>query len=86
MNSLIQCARNGVSTDNTEIYVTHFPCYNCAKALVQAGIKRINYYFDYHDSPLAIALFKDCGVPYEQIKIDRKYVEQLAHKLEEAEN
>ena len=86
MNSLIQCARNGVSTDNTEIYVTHFPCYNCAKALVQAGIKRINYYFDYNDSPLAIALFKDCGVPYEQIKIDRKYVEQLAHKLEEAEN
>lgn len=86
MNSLIQCARNGVSTDNTEIYVTHFPCYNCAKALVQAGTKRINYYFDYHDSPLAIALFKDCGVPYEQIKIDRKFVEQLAHKLEEAEN
>ncbi|WEV36710.1 deaminase [Lactobacillus sp. ESL0677] len=86
MNSLIQCARNGVSTDNTEIYVTHFPCYNCAKSLVQAGVKKVNYYFDYHDSPLAIALFKDCGVPYEQIKIDRKYVEQLAHKLEDAEN
>ncbi len=86
MNSLIQCARNGVSTDGTEIYVTHFPCYNCSKALVQAGIKKINYYFDYHDNPLAISLFKDCGVPYEQIKINRKYVEQLAHKLEEAEN
>ena len=63
MNSLIQCARNGVSTDDTEIYVTHFPCYNCAKALVQAGVKKINYYFDYNDSPLAIKLFKDCGVP-----------------------
>lgn len=86
MNSLIQCARNGVSTDNTEIYVTHFPCYNCAKALVQAGIKKINYYYDYNDSPLAIKLFKDCEVPYEQIKIDRKYVEQLAHKLEDTEN
>lgn len=86
MNSLIQCARNDVSTDDTEIYVTHFPCYNCAKALVQAGVKKINYYFDYNDSPLAIKLFKDCGVPYEQIKIDRQYVEQLAHKLEDAEN
>ena len=86
MNSLIQCARNGVSTDGTEIYVTHFPCYNCSKALVQAGIKKIYYYFDYHDNPLAISLFKDCGVPYEQIKINRIYVEQLAHKLEEAEN
>lgn len=86
MNSLIQCARNGVSTDHTEIYVTHFPCYNCAKALVQAGIKKINYYFDYHDNPLAIELFKDCEVPYEQIKINRNYVEQLAHKLEDVEN
>lgn len=86
MNSLIQCAKNGVSTADTEIYVTHFPCYNCAKALVQAGITKVNYYFDYHDNPLAIALFEDCGVPYEQIKIDRKYVEQLARKLEDAEN
>lgn len=86
MNSLIQCAKNAVSTDKTEIYVTHFPCYNCTKALVQAGVRRINYYFDYHDNPLALQLLKDCEVPYEQIKIDRQYVESLAHKLEEDEN
>lgn len=82
MNCLIQCAKNGVSTDHTEIYVTHFPCYNCCKALLQAGVYRINYYFNYRDNPLAIELLKNCGVPYEQIKIDRKYVESLAHKLE----
>ena len=81
-----EAARLGVSTDDTEIYVTHFPCYNCCKALVQAGIKKINYYFDYRDNPLALKLLHDCGVPYEQIKIDRKYVEGLAHKLEEDEN
>lgn len=40
MNAIIQCAKFGVSTENTEIYVTHFPCYNCCKALVQAGIKK----------------------------------------------
>ena len=86
MNSLIQCAKNGVSTAGTEIYVTHFPCYNCTKALVQAGVKRINYYFNYRDNPLAMKLLQDCGVPHEQIKIDRKYVESLEHKLEEDEN
>lgn len=86
MNSLIQCAKNGVSTDNTEIYVTHFPCYNCTKALVQAGVKKVNYYFNYRDDPLAKQLLDNCGVPYEQIKIDRKYVESLARKLEEDEN
>ena len=86
MNAIIQCAKFGVSTDGTEIYVTHFPCYNCCKSLLQAGIKKINYYFDYRDNPLAMKLLHDCGVPYEQIKIDRKYVEGLAHKLEEDEN
>ena len=25
MNALIQCAKEGISTKNTEIYVTHFP-------------------------------------------------------------
>lgn len=83
MNTLIQCAKTGVSTDNTEIYVTHFPCYNCTKALVQAGIKKINYYYDYHDSPLAVQLLEETKVPVEQIKIDRKYVDGLAHILDD---
>ncbi|MGO2673530.1 MAG: deoxycytidylate deaminase [Lactobacillus delbrueckii] len=83
MNSLISCAKNGVSTDDMEIYVTHFPCYNCTKHLLQAGVIKINYYFDYHDSPLAIQLLRDSGVPYEQIKLDRQFVEELAHKLED---
>ena len=83
MNSLISCAKNGVSTDDTEIYVTHFPCYNCTKHLLQAGVIKINYYYDYHDSPLAIQLLRDSGVPYEQIKLDRQFVEELAHKLED---
>ncbi|MCT7831605.1 MAG: competence protein ComE, partial [Lactobacillus crispatus] len=47
---------------------------------------KINYYFDYRDNPLAMQLLHDSGVPYEQIKINRKYVESLAHKLEEDEN
>ncbi|GFZ26888.1 deoxycytidylate deaminase [Lactobacillus corticis] len=83
MNSLIQCAKNGVSTSDTEIYVTHFPCFNCTKALIQAGVKKINYYYDYRDNPLAIQLLKDSGVPYEQIKLDLKYVDSLYHKLED---
>lgn len=83
MNALLQCAKQGIPTDGTEIYVTHFPCYNCTKSLLQAGVKKINYYFDYRDNPLAIQLLKDCHVEYEQIKIDRKYVKDLEQKLEE---
>lgn len=86
MNCLIQCAKNGISCGGCEIFVTHFPCYNCTKALLQAGIKKINYYFDYRDNPLAIQLLHDCQVPYEKIEIDRKYVAELEEKLEQDEN
>lgn len=86
MNTLIQCAKNGVSTSDTEIFVTHFPCYNCTKCLLQAGVKKINYYYDYWDNPLAIDLLQKCGVSYEQIKIDRKYITGLVDELEQKQN
>lgn len=82
MNTLIQCAKNGVSTSDTEIFVTHFPCYNCTKCLLQAGVKKVNYYYDYRDNPLAMDLLRRCGVSYEQIKIDRKYIAGLVDELQ----
>ena len=66
MNALIQCAKEGISTNNTEIYVTHFPCINCTKALLQAGIKKITYKASYHPHPFAIELLKAKQVPYVQ--------------------
>ena len=66
MNALIQCAKEGISTNNTEIYVTHFPCINCTKALLQAGIKKITYKANYRPHPFAIKLLEDKGVPYYQ--------------------
>lgn len=41
MNALLQCAKFGVPTDRAEIYVTHFPCLQCCKSLIQAGIKAV---------------------------------------------
>ena len=66
MNALIQCAKEGISTKNTEIYVTHFPCINCTKALLQAGVKKITYKADYRPNALAIELMKQKGVDYIQ--------------------
>lgn len=54
MNALIQCAKEGISTNNTEIYVTHFPCINCTKALLQAGISKITYKTAYRPHPLPL--------------------------------
>lgn len=81
MNTLIQCAKNGITTENTEIYVTYFPCFNCTKCLVQAGIIKINYYYDYHDNPLTLKLLHEAKVSLEQIHIEREYVDGLENNL-----
>ncbi|MBE6864068.1 MAG: dCMP deaminase family protein [Ruminococcus sp.] len=52
------------------VYVTLFPCNECAKAIIQSGIKRVVYYDNKYadsDSTKASAfLFKMCGVTFEE--------------------
>jgi len=42
-NAIIQAALHGVSIKNSTCYVTHFPCINCTKQLINAGITRLVY-------------------------------------------
>src|SRR6266446_8909613 len=50
MASLMDAARRGVSVDNLTIYVTTFPCHNCAKHLIAAGIRKVVYLEPYPKS------------------------------------
>nr|WP_066194198.1 ComE operon protein 2 [Gracilibacillus phocaeensis] len=74
MNALLQCAKFGASTEGAEIYVTHFPCLNCCKAIIQAGIKTVYYAEDYKNHPYAIELFKEVGVYTEKVELDHTYI------------
>lgn len=49
INCIVQAARMGISIDNSVIYVTHKPCHNCCKAMINAGIKIVYYDIDYSD-------------------------------------
>ena len=40
-NAIVQAAKNGISINNSEIYVTASPCYNCFKLIANSGIKTI---------------------------------------------
>lgn len=41
-NAIYNCARHGVSIEGTTIYITPFPpCADCARAIIQSGIKRV---------------------------------------------
>lgn len=40
---IASAARNGISLENAVLYATTFPCPNCARLLVIAGIKKVCY-------------------------------------------
>ena len=65
-NALADAARRGVTTQDAIAYVTHFPCINCAKMLLAAGIKKCYYYKDYHNDELVVRLFESANVGLEQ--------------------
>ena len=48
-NAIVQSARNGVRIENSEIYVTASPCYDCFKMIANAGISTIYYAEFYRD-------------------------------------
>lgn len=60
----------GGSLEGTKLYVTLFPCNECAKAIIQAGIRTVVYADDkYNQTPGNIAakrLFDAAGVTYYQ--------------------
>ena len=61
-NAIADAARRGVGLDGATIYVTHFPCINCAKILAAAGVREIVYHFDYHNDELVLAILTESGV------------------------
>jgi deoxycytidylate deaminase len=50
METILMCARNQVSTSDAIIYCTTFPCHNCAKHIIAAGIKKVIYIEPYPKS------------------------------------
>jgi len=50
MAALIDAARRGVSVNQHSMYVTTFPCHNCAKHIIAAGIGRVIYLEPYPKS------------------------------------
>ena len=69
MNALLYCAKEGISVNVCKAYVTHFPCLNCTKSLIQAGIKEIYYREAYRIDEYAIELLKRNKIIYEKIEL-----------------
>ena len=46
-NAITKIARSGNNSDGATLYVTDSPCIECAKLIIQAGIKRVVYGREY---------------------------------------
>jgi deoxycytidylate deaminase len=69
MAAITDAARHGVCTIGTELYTTTFPCHDCAKHIVAAGIKRIVFIEPYpkslipelYSDSISVDSESDCG-------------------------
>ena len=60
-NAIVQAAKNGVEINNSAIYVTASPCYNCFKLIANAGIKTI-YYGEFYREDRILEHAKEAGI------------------------
>ena len=51
-NAIADCAKRGVSCNESIAYITHYPCIHCCRLLLASGIKEIKYINDYKNDKL----------------------------------
>ena len=67
-NAITKIAKSTNSSDGATLYVTLSPCFDCAKLIIQAGIKRIVYSEEYRNTD-SFKLFEEAGIEIKQITI-----------------
>lgn len=60
-NAIVQAALHGTSIRGAAIYITHQPCFICAKMIINAGLTRVVYSGNYPDE-LAVDAFQQAGL------------------------
>ena len=79
LNAILNFPGSRKDLVGAKIYVDLFPCNECAKAIIQSGIKEVIYLSDKHadsDSYKASKLlFDTCGIKYKIL--DKKYQKTL---------
>ena len=57
-NAICDCAKRGVSCENSIAYITHYPCLICCRLLIASGIKEIRYIHNYRNDELVSYFLK----------------------------
>jgi dCMP deaminase len=60
-NAITKVAKSNNSSEDSTLYVTTSPCMECAKLIIQSGIKRVVYCNRYHNTD-GLDLLKRAGI------------------------
>lgn len=60
-NAITKCAKSGHSTEGSTCYLTYSPCFECAKLMIQSGIKRVFFTELYRDTT-SLSFLNEAGI------------------------
>ena len=60
-NAILKVARSTNNCKDATLYLTHSPCKDCSKLVLQAGIKRVVYMMEYKDT-MGVDFLRSAGV------------------------
>lgn len=80
LNSILNAAKKGISTNNSILYTQGVPCSNCTKHLIQSGVKRIIVHKQWPNliySPDWVKSFEYSNLMLKEANISLKYYDKI---------
>ena len=81
-NAILNFRGSHKEFEGAKLYVDLFPCSECAKEIIQSGIKEIIYlsdkYADTNETKASKKMFDVCGIKYRELDIDLQKVLEIS--------
>lgn len=65
-NALAKVSKSTLSSDEADMYITMSPCFDCAKLIIQSGIKKVFYSESYRDTS-GIDILEEAGIEIKEV-------------------
>jgi dCMP deaminase len=65
-NALAKVSKSTLSSDEADMYITMSPCFDCAKLIIQSGIKKVFYSESYRDTS-GIDILEEAGIEVKEV-------------------
>ena len=73
VNAIAFTAKNGISVEGCTLYITHSPCENCARLIIQSGIIKVVYDNEYRLKD-GILLLRKFNIKTDFIKLNATHI------------